>query len=374
MRFNWTTPFVFEQNLTQSCSWSFLHPFCREATLTRRETLAKPSNGLVEFHVEYDGVPQQRFLNLNDKSVPLHAEQSTWNTTGTDAGWNVGAALSQKDLTISSGYHSNKHQSIMTISSLGISEECPPYHHCRFENWFYYVKLVGKCARQAIIGDCGQEKNACGEGVLRTANWEDWINNLAMDLGAPFDLERGARLKDQLLCSDARTWVHNTCWDPSGLRYVAIPESDCSLRAPIMDTPEKQLSTLVFVKEKELKEEAIQDSVPRATRAVEHCLFLLDNGLWYDSSRNKYNTAGGNDTTWVHRPNDPKPIIPKNIRLEDCPLSKDLLHREESSVGITSHLVGKAKISGVAGRQKRWESQDRDIDVKVVGGFSGFLN
>ncbi len=73
----------------------FRMPGCHGVDLVQRETLINPatSGKALQLTVNFDRVPQKRFLNLNSRPVRLDAEDSTWKVKGTDRTWNVGAFL-----------------------------------------------------------------------------------------------------------------------------------------------------------------------------------------------------------------------------------------------------------------------------------------
>ncbi|PHH59919.1 hypothetical protein CDD81_2378 [Ophiocordyceps australis] len=326
--------------------WSFRSTY---TDFVMRETLQASND--TTWTVGYVSVPQTRFFNLNNDIVPIHTEEGTWTTRGTTEGWNAAASFQAKGLSISSGYSSLQHESTTNISSLGISEICPSGFECRFETWFYHIDFDGQCQRKAVI------QRFEGTDICL------WVKPRLLT-----SHPARAYLAERSECQQYTEWAWKTCWEPNGPEYGSRPVAACKLHLPIQEsTTQKQLSTLVFVKEDYRTDPAqTATEVPKATEAADDCVFKLNTGEWYDSFKDTYYNEA--IQAWLSQPDRPTPIIDDGLRRPDCPSYKD-----KSGQSLT---MGLARLqAGVAGatniHKKRQLPQARSIEVKVIAGFRG---
>lgn len=261
----WGTPLHYEKNLSEfSCGKYALS--CWNTKFTLRETLLKP---YIDNTVDYDIIPQRRFLNLNNNPVQLDTDDSVWTMQGTTQGWNVGAQYATKGVTISGGYAKSTHESTMKIGSLRISESCPPGHECRFETWIYHATLAGQCRRKAIIECAADNYDVCSmKEYYDPADYFPDLNGMIV---------WKTKTRGPFCCEQWNLWTKTQCWSPNGLQYGSRPQAECTFRIPILEVTGEPLWTLVFI-----KEDHSSQPVPRATQAYPDCVFKLDTGEFYD--------------------------------------------------------------------------------------------
>ncbi|PHH69569.1 hypothetical protein CDD82_7665 [Ophiocordyceps australis] len=267
---DWNNPPVFEEKrIPPHCMRSRIDAPLRPVMARKR--LRRQDASL---SVDYDIVPQLRFLNLEDHGVQMRQEDSTWVTKGTSQSWNAGAGFALGRLQLSGGYSSSRFESEMKIKSLGLTEECPAGNECHFEDWVYHVNFWG--VPEPGSGELSNKYEA----------------NICSTLG---------RKKTCFA-----NWARKVC--------IRLQRAVISERVPIHDGASKKiLTTTVFIREY---------YGPHATAIVaqKECLFKLDDGRWYDSENDTFSTGEG----WAARePDQRKPVIPNHVRLADCPASKD---------------------------------------------------
>ncbi|PHH91970.1 hypothetical protein CDD83_9533 [Cordyceps sp. RAO-2017] len=373
-RIDWSNPPKYELKVTERTCMPFWSFYSIWTDFLTRQTLLRPSDGTnVSITVGCDIIPQLRFLNLNNKDTPIQAEEGTWITDGITEGWNAGAALNAKVVTVSGGYDRHWHKSTMKVKSLGISESCPPYHECRFETWSYNINYVGQCQREAII-HAFTELNICDQlSRLDDLPFGLWVATRHTTDQPSFEERLEA-------CPQFTNWGRKQCQDPDGPQYGTKPQGECKLQLPIMDGASgERLYTLVFVKEnygsEDVADAPTNAEAPIATRAddVHHCVFMLNTGQWYDSVSGGYFDKSTED--WESKPDAPTPIIPDELRPSDCPSSTDKTGGDRRRGSMSSNIkVAKKGIHASKTLGKRDSPQRRKgkVEIKVVAGFQGF--